>query len=83
MWRDRSKNQVSGVALGLFAVSVAADFGLMSALGNQAPLFTGLLIGLYLLFQIKIADQGPGLFHVIPSWIRLADTWIRESVWRA
>jgi regulator of protease activity HflC (stomatin/prohibitin superfamily) len=82
MWRDRSKNQVSGVAAGLSAVSVAIGLGLATALGNRAPLFAGLLIGIYLLFSIKIADQwekvavlrlgryrglrGPGLFHVIP-----------------
>jgi len=82
MWRDRSKNQVSGVAAGLSAVSVAIGLGLATAVGNRAPLFAGLLIGIYLLFSIKIADQwekvavlrlgryiglrGPGLFHVIP-----------------
>jgi regulator of protease activity HflC (stomatin/prohibitin superfamily) len=68
--------------VGLFAVSVAAGFGLTAAIGNRAPLVVGLLIGVYLLFSIKIADQwekvavlrlgryiglrGPGLFHVIP-----------------
>jgi len=57
MWRDRSKNQVSGVAAGLSAVSVAIGLGLATAVGNRAPLFAGLLIGIYLLFSIKIADQ--------------------------
>ncbi len=82
MWRDRSKNQVSGVAAGLSAVSIAMGLGLTAALGNRAPFVAGLLIGTYLLFSIKIADQwekvavlrlgryiglrGPGLFHVIP-----------------
>jgi regulator of protease activity HflC (stomatin/prohibitin superfamily) len=82
MWRDRSKNQVSGVAAGLSAVSVAIGLGLTTVLGNRAPFIAGLLIGIYLLFSIKIADQwekvavlrlgryiglrGPGLFHVIP-----------------
>jgi regulator of protease activity HflC (stomatin/prohibitin superfamily) len=82
MWMDRNKNHVSGVAVGLFAVSVAAGFGLTAAIGNRAPLVVGLLIGVYLLFSIKVADQwekiavlrlgryiglrGPGLFHVIP-----------------
>jgi regulator of protease activity HflC (stomatin/prohibitin superfamily) len=82
MWRDRSKNQVSGVAVALFAVSVAAGLGLTVLIGNRAPLLAGLAIGIYLLFSIKIADQwekvavlrlgryiglrGPGIFHLIP-----------------
>lgn len=82
MWWDRGKNQVSSVAVGLAAVAMAIGFGLTVALGNQAPLFAGLAIGVYLLFSIKVADQwekvavlrlgryiglrGPGLFHVIP-----------------
>src|SRR5713101_8454788 len=82
MWRDRNKNQVSGIAVAFFVISVAAGSGLTAALGNRAPLFAGILIGLYLLFSLKVADQwekvavlrlgryrglrGPGLFHVIP-----------------
>src|SRR6478609_418177 len=82
MWRDRTKNQVSGVAIAFFAIAVAAGSGLMAILENRAPLFAGLLLGLYLLFSLKVADQwekvavlrlgryrglrGPGLFHIIP-----------------
>jgi len=82
MWRDRNKNQVSGIAVALFVIAVGAGYGLMMAIGNQAPLFVGLLAGVYLLFSIKVADQwekvavlrlgryvglrGPGVFHVIP-----------------
>src|SRR5580700_538866 len=82
MWRDRNKNQVSGIAVALFAISVAAGLGLAAAIGNRVPLLAGVLVGLYLLFSIKVADQwekvavlrlgrfiglrGPGLFHVIP-----------------
>lgn len=82
MWRDRNKNQASGVAVALFAISVAAGFGLTAALANRAPLYAGLLAGVYLLFSIKVADQwekvavlrlgryiglrGPGWFHMIP-----------------
>ena len=82
MWQDRSKSQVSGVAVALFAISVAAGLGLAAALENRAPLVAGLLVGVYLLFSIKVADQwervavlrlgryiglrGPGLFHMIP-----------------
>ena len=82
MWQDRNKSQVSGVAVALFAISVVAGLGLATALGNRAPLVAGLLVGVYLLFSIKVADQwervavlrlgryiglrGPGLFHMIP-----------------
>ncbi|HVN78200.1 MAG TPA: slipin family protein [Terriglobia bacterium] len=88
MWQDHKKNRVSGIAVALFATSIAAGVGVMVAIGNQAPLFVGLLIGVYLLFSIKIADQwekvavlrlgrfiglrGPGLFHVIPIVDRLS-----------
>src|SRR5450631_1331632 len=82
MWQDRSKNQISGVARGLFAILAAAGLGLTVILGNRVPFAVGLLVGAYLLFSIKVADQwekvavlrlgrfiglrGPGLFHVIP-----------------
>ncbi len=88
MWRDRTKNQVSSIAVALFAISLAAGFGLTAALRNQAPLVAGLLIGVYLLFSIKVADQwekvavlrlgrfiglrGPGMFYVIPIIDRLS-----------
>jgi regulator of protease activity HflC (stomatin/prohibitin superfamily) len=55
----------------------------MFVLSSRIPLFAGLLVGLYLLFSIKVADQwekvavlrlgrfiglrGPGLFHMIPT----------------
>jgi regulator of protease activity HflC (stomatin/prohibitin superfamily) len=73
---------MSGVAMGLFAIFVAIGLGLMAATSQRAPLLGGLLIGIYLLFSIKVADQwekvavlrlgryvglrGPGWFHVIP-----------------
>ena len=82
MWHDRNNSQVSGVAVALFAISGAAGLGLATALGNRALLVAGLLVGVYLLFSIKVADQwervavlrlgryiglrGPGLFHMIP-----------------
>src|SRR4026209_1296870 len=82
MWRDRSGSQINGVAIALFAISVAAGVGLAAALGSRAPLVAGLLAGISLLFSIKVGDQweevavlrlgryvglrGPGLFHVIP-----------------
>ena len=82
MWRDRSGNQINGVAIALFVISVAAGLSLAAAFGSRAPLVAGLLAGIYLLFSIKVADQwekvavlrlgryvglrGPGLFHMIP-----------------
>jgi regulator of protease activity HflC (stomatin/prohibitin superfamily) len=88
MWRDLKKNQISGVAVALFAASVVTGVGITAAVDKREPLFAGLLIGVYLLFSIKIADQwekvavlrlgryiglrGPGLFHVIPIVDRLS-----------
>ena len=82
MWQDRKQNRVSGVAMALFAISVATGLGLTVLIDRRAPFFGGLLIGLYFLFSIKVADQwekvavlrlgryvglrGPGWFHVIP-----------------
>lgn len=86
MWPGRS--QISGMAVALFALSTAGGLVLMVALGSRAPLFCGVLAGLYLLFSIKIADQwekvavlrmgryiglrGPGIFHVVPVVDRLS-----------
>src|SRR5256714_3761208 len=88
MWQDRNRNQVSGAAVALFVIFVATGFGLTAVLGNRIPMFTGLLVGIYLLFSIKIADQwekvavlrlgryiglrGPGWFHVVPIIDRLS-----------
>src|SRR6195256_1597077 len=82
MWQDRKQNHVSGVAMALFAISVALGLGLTALIGRREPSVGGLLVGLYFLFSIKVADQwekvavlrlgryvglrGPGLFHVIP-----------------
>src|SRR5271165_3251474 len=80
--------QISGPAVALFFVSVAGGAGVAALTGNRTPLFVGLLIGVYLLFAIKVADQwekvavlrlgryiglrGPGLFHMIPIVDRLS-----------
>jgi hypothetical protein len=59
---DRNKLHMSGVAVALFVISVAAGAGISAALGKQVtgsqlPLILGLLVGAYLLFSIKVADQ--------------------------
>jgi regulator of protease activity HflC (stomatin/prohibitin superfamily) len=87
MRQDRSKLHDSGVAVALFVISAAIGAGISAMLGtqisgNQVPIVAGLLVGVYLLFSIKVADQwekvavlrlgryiglrGPGIFHVIP-----------------
>jgi regulator of protease activity HflC (stomatin/prohibitin superfamily) len=87
MRQNRNKLHVSGIAMALFVISVAIGAGISAMLGpqvpgNQVPLVAGLLVGIYLLFSIKVADQwekvavlrlgryiglrGPGIFHVIP-----------------
>jgi len=81
-------NQISGAAVALFFVCTAAGSGATAVLGNRVPLVAGILIGVYLLFAIKVADQwekvavlrlgryiglrGPGLFHVVPIVDRLS-----------
>jgi regulator of protease activity HflC (stomatin/prohibitin superfamily) len=76
------------MAVALFAISTAGGLILTVALGNRTPLLCGVLVGLYLLFSIKIADQwekvavlrmgryiglrGPGIFHVVPVVDRLS-----------
>src|SRR5690348_8901801 len=57
MLQDRKQNRVSGVAMALFAISVATGLGLTVLIDRRAPFFGGLLIGLYFLFSIKVADQ--------------------------
>jgi regulator of protease activity HflC (stomatin/prohibitin superfamily) len=88
MWPDRKRNQISGIAGALFAISTAGGATLMAVFGSRVPLIVGTLVGLYLLFSIKVADQwekvavlrmgryiglrGPGLFHIIPLVDRLS-----------
>ena len=88
MWPDRTKTQISGIAVALCAFAAGAGWILSFTLDNRAPLIIGGVIGLYLLFSLKVADQwekvavlrmgryiglrGPGLFHVIPVIDRLS-----------
>jgi regulator of protease activity HflC (stomatin/prohibitin superfamily) len=87
LW-EQQNNQVSGPAVALFVISVAAGLALMFALGTRIPLYAALFVALYLLFSIKVADQwekvavlrlgrfiglrGPGLFHMVPIVDRLS-----------
>ena len=49
--------QLSGMAVALFVISLGGGFGLMTLLHNEAPFYAGLVIGVYLLLSIKVADQ--------------------------
>ena len=78
----------SPVGIALSIVSVALGAAVSALLSNPAGVIAGLLIGLYLLFAIRVADQwekvavlrfgrytglrGPGLFHVVPIVDRVA-----------
>ena len=57
MWQDRKQNHISGVPMALFAISVAIGLGLTALIGRREPSVGGLLIGLYVMFSIKVADQ--------------------------
>ena len=77
-----NRNGVSGVAFGLFVISAAIGYGLAVWTDNRIPFIIGLLVGIYFLFSIKIANpwekvavlrlgryaglRGPGVFHIIP-----------------
>ncbi|HTS64778.1 MAG TPA: slipin family protein [Candidatus Acidoferrales bacterium] len=74
--------RLSQVGVALCVISVAAGLALSAILGNPVWFVPALLVGLYLLFSIRVADQwervavlrfgkyrglsGPGMFHVIP-----------------
>jgi len=78
----QNRNKISGIAVALFVVCSGTGFAVAAALGNIAAAALGALIGLYLLFSIKVADQwdkvavlrlgryvglrGPGMFHIFP-----------------
>ncbi len=101
MGPDRNRNQISSIAVALLTASLIVGIVLMlmvdeqgrailsAATGhNRAPLIIGGLIGLYLLFSVKVADpwekvavlrrgryiglRGPGLFHIVPVMDRLS-----------
>jgi regulator of protease activity HflC (stomatin/prohibitin superfamily) len=73
---------ISRVGLALAVLSVATGLALSARLQSGIPFAAGLVVGVYLLFAIRVADQwekaavlrfgryrglrGPGLFHIIP-----------------
>jgi regulator of protease activity HflC (stomatin/prohibitin superfamily) len=79
---------INGVALLLFVVCVLAGIAAAQATHQQWPLFSGLLVGFYFLFAIKVVRQwekvavlrlgryvglrGPGLCHIVPIFETLS-----------
>ena len=73
---------VNRVGVAAFLISIAAGVAMTAVVQKPYPFFAGILIGLYLMFAIKIADQwekvallrlgryaglrGPGFFMMIP-----------------
>jgi regulator of protease activity HflC (stomatin/prohibitin superfamily) len=79
---------INGVALLLFVVCVLAGIAAAQATHQQWPLFSGVLVGFYFLFAIKVVRQwekvavlrlgryvglrGPGLCHIVPIFETLS-----------
>lgn len=82
MWPEFTKYRLSGVGFALMTACVAAGVAGSTYLRNPVPFAIGLIVGLYLLFSIRVADQwekvavlrlgrfiglrGPGMFFIIP-----------------
>jgi len=82
MGPDHIQLRLSSVGVALLALALAAGAGAMALTDSRAALGVGALVGLYLLFSIRVADQwervavlrfgrfrglrGPGMFHMIP-----------------
>jgi len=74
--------QINGVAVAAFVLCLVVGALLGATMHHPAPLIVGLLLGLYLLFAIKVVRQwekvallrlgryvglrGPGIFHIVP-----------------
>ena len=83
------------VAVTAFVICVGAGAGLSALTNHRAPLIVGGLVGIYLLFAIKVVQQwekvallrlgkyvglrGPGIFHVIPVFETIS-TYIDQRV---
>jgi regulator of protease activity HflC (stomatin/prohibitin superfamily) len=75
-------NEVSGIALLLFVISIVIGLAVSQAAHHPAPAIFGALVGVYFLFAIKVVRQwekvavlrvgryvglrGPGLCHIVP-----------------
>jgi regulator of protease activity HflC (stomatin/prohibitin superfamily) len=84
----QSDTQISGAAVAVFLVFLAAGLALAAVFGTRLPIFAGVLVGLYFLLAIRVADQwekvavlrlgryiglrGPGMFLIVPIVDRLS-----------
>jgi regulator of protease activity HflC (stomatin/prohibitin superfamily) len=75
-------NEVSGIALLLFVISIVIGLAVSQAAHHPAPAILGALVGVYFLFSINVVRQwekvavlrvgryvglrGPGLCHIVP-----------------
>jgi len=82
MKNDLSQLRLSGIGVFLLVLCMGAGAAVTAVLDRPWPLFAGVLVGVYLLFSIRVADQwekvavlrfgryiglrGPGLFVIIP-----------------
>jgi regulator of protease activity HflC (stomatin/prohibitin superfamily) len=82
MLRKIDVTQMNGVAVAAFVVCFVTGVSLTELLHNPVPAVVGALLGLYVLFAIKVVRQwekvallrlgryvglrGPGIFHIVP-----------------
>ena len=82
MKRDGQSMKMNSVAVALFFALGLAGGGIAKAISSPAPFILGVLVGLFFLFSVKVADQwekvavlrlgryrglrGPGLFFILP-----------------
>jgi regulator of protease activity HflC (stomatin/prohibitin superfamily) len=82
MSKQSFESPISRIGVSLFVVCTLIGAGVAVAISNPIPVTAGMLVGLYFLFAIRMADQwqkvavlrfgryiglrGPGLYHIIP-----------------
>jgi regulator of protease activity HflC (stomatin/prohibitin superfamily) len=82
MSKQSFESPISRIGVSLFVVCALTGVGVTVAISNPIPAIAGMLVGLYFLFAIRVADQwqkvavlrfgryiglrGPGLYHIIP-----------------
>jgi len=85
---DLKPSRPCGIAIALFVLAIGSGAAISAAINRPAPAIAGAVVGLYLLFSIKVADQwekvavlrlgrfiglrGPGFFLIIPIVDRLS-----------
>jgi regulator of protease activity HflC (stomatin/prohibitin superfamily) len=83
-----SFQQVSGIGVALFLASTLVGVGAMALTHRPEPLYAAILVGIYLMYAVRIADQwekvavlrlgryvglrGPGMFFIVPVVDRLS-----------